>query len=204
MIDLIGHLRSAMSYIKQDDALEKKAEILLELRKLGPEFVDPGSIVYVVDNSLTRALYTQEMRERVSAEDVYALLTCQIGYFNMDTPHHYALVRGWWGPQECTAILTNRNWRYQSVVLRKLMDWARHVMKEANFEYFELEHWDPIEGLDCYGLLRDGQEFDDSEIMHSDLASDYPEVIDIFAIVSRAAENNGIEGTIFSMGQRHE
>lgn len=140
--ELIGKLRASCELYSADVKALVRTELALELRMMGDaalELIDDAVVAYVADVAVSRELYTDTMRRRVTAAEVLALLTYALGTLSSAHPHHYALALGWWGDRLC-ATLFDHEARLIYPISEMLYAWFPQHLEAAGIDFFELEH----------------------------------------------------------------
>lgn len=166
---MFGALRATSSLETEEARREARALLIVDLRGLfDGKPVDEAIVAYVTDVALPRELYADGMRRRVTPEDVAALLTYRLGYFAMDEPHHYAMVRTWWGARNAKILVCDSiGWAGQPEIQAVTVWYERFVMPRKGIAFIELTAWTNEEGLDGYLEMEDGEVFECGDIIDS-------------------------------------
>jgi len=140
--ELIGKLRASCELYEAIDRDVARADLALELRMLGDDakaLIDDAVVAYVADVAVSRELYTDVMRRRVTPDEVLALLTYTLGALSSAHPHHLALALGWWGERLC-ATLFDHEARLIYPINEMLYQWFPKYLESVGVDYFELQH----------------------------------------------------------------
>jgi len=165
-----------------------RSRLIPVARSVEESDVNKVIVEFVVDVALPWATHTYAVRSQVTPEDVYALLTCAIGYFDLTKPHHYALVHGWWGPDMLGPLLANARWDSASPALGQLVAYTKQYLETTTLDSLVIYHWDEERGICCSGQHANGDNFFNNGIFDQPFYKSWPEILDIFAIVCRAVD----------------
>jgi len=203
---MFGALRATEAFEKETDAIEARAMLISGLRSLFDEKpedepVDEAIAAYVTDVALPRELYADGMRRRVTSEDIEALLTYKLGYFDMREPHHYALVRTWWGYLSTKVLVADSVGVSGQDELEAVTTWYESVvMHRKGIAHLELAAWTPGWGLEGSLEMEDGESFEDSDILNSPAVAGDDEFEQLIMIWSEHARQRGSGTYTWSAG----
>lgn len=96
---LIGSIRSILAEADLAEREKRRANMIVRTRNHNVSDLNEACLVYLADMLLPRTYYTQELRAMLTPRTAYALLSFELGYFELSNRLHHPLVYSWWGPK---------------------------------------------------------------------------------------------------------